>query len=160
MKKAIKARAFLNQVLAVERRMDAALQKVALCQSLTQRVTSSLSNEQVSRTRNVASNQDAILNLIEAKAAAQKATKEYLSVVDQTLKVLTQLKDPADQQILTAHYIKHVPFENISIDMKICKATIYNHHRRALEEIEALLNCPADAQNELDKNRLMQTNLD
>ena len=89
MKKGMKAREFLNRAAKAERKVDAALQKVELCRSLTQRVTSTINGEQVSRTRNVTANEDAIIRLTEAKEQARALTEEYMAIVADTIKVVS-----------------------------------------------------------------------
>lgn len=72
-----KALEFLKRPQAIEGRIRAALYKVDLCKSMAERITASLGGEQVSHTRNVTANENAIILLTEAHEKLEKLQMEY-----------------------------------------------------------------------------------
>ena len=57
------AKEFLERVVLAERRVNAASRKVELYKSMAEKVTSALGGEQVTHTRDVTANENAIIRL-------------------------------------------------------------------------------------------------
>jgi len=134
-----KAVLFMQKAQVVERKINAALVKVELYNSMTQRITASLGGEHVSHTRNVGANEDAIIRLVEAHDKLDKLKAEYEAAVDEITDVVGNMDDQIQQTILLEHYLGHQEFEEIAAKLEISRASVYDQHKAGLAELEMLL---------------------
>lgn len=130
---------FLLRAEAMERRIDAALRKVELFRSLTERVTSHWGKESVSHSRNVSANEDAIIQLMEAEEQLKQLCAEYGVVVSEITAVLASLESREDERLLSDIFLKHQPLEQIAAREHVTKSCVYKRCDRALKAIEELL---------------------
>ena len=106
---------FLLRAEDMERRIDAALRKVELFRSLTQRITAKLDQEQFSHSRNVSANEDAIIQLMEAEEQLKQLCTEYGDVVSEITAVLAALENREDERLLSDVFLKHHSLEQIGL---------------------------------------------
>ena len=131
---------FLLRAEIMERRIDAALRKVELLKSLTQRITAKLDHEQVSHSRNVSANEDAIIQLMEAEEQLKQLCAEYGVVVSEIMAALASLENRDDERLLSDVFLKHQPLEQIAAREHVTKSCIYKRCDRALDELEKMIN--------------------
>ena len=124
----------------MERRIDAALRKVELFRSLTQRITAKLDQEQFSHSRNVSANEDAIIQLMEAEEQLKQLCAEYGNTVSEITAVLASLESREDERLLSDVFLKHQPLEQIAAREHVTKSCVYKRCDRALRELERLLD--------------------
>ena len=127
---------FLNRPAMVEKRLNAALRKVELYKSLTERITVSFGGETVSRTRDMTANETAIIKLMEAKDTVSTLKNEYEAIIDETVAVLSQLEEDYGDAILYMHYLKQMSFKAIGKELHLGHSQVYNHHDLAVSELE------------------------
>ena len=77
------AKEFFKKIHAAERSVESAARKVEIFKSMAEKITSSLEGETVSHTRNMHSNEDAIIRLAEAKEELARRTEVYTKLVDE-----------------------------------------------------------------------------
>lgn len=135
----MKAEEFLKQAMLAERRVNAASRKVELYKAMAEKVTSVLGGEQVSHTRDVTANENAVLRLVEAQDHLKQFQDEYNSIVDEIVDVLNCLRDHDIEEILSNYYLKHRSISAISEEMHVSRSFIYKHYRRGMLELESLL---------------------
>ena len=131
---------FLLRAETMERRIDAALRKVELFRSLAQRITTKLDQEQVSHSRNVSANEDAIIQLMEAEEQLKQLCAEYGDVVSEITAVLAALESREDERLLSDIFLKHLSLEQIAAREHVTKSCVYKRCDRALSELERLLD--------------------
>ena len=134
-----RGKAFLLRAEAMERRIDAAIRKVELFRSLTERVTSQWGKESVSHSRNVSANEDAIIQLMEAEEQLKQLCAEYGHVVSEITAVLAALENREDERLLSDVFLKHQPLEQIAAREHVTKSCVYKRCDRALKALEELL---------------------
>ncbi|MGN0243996.1 MAG: hypothetical protein ACI4CT_08050 [Lachnospiraceae bacterium] len=132
---------FLLRAEIMERRIDAALRKVELLKSLTQRITAKLDHEQVSHSRNVSANEDAIIQLMEAEEQLKQLCAEYGVVVSEIMAALASLENRDDERLLSDVFLKHQPLEQIAAREHVTKSCVYKRCDRALDALERILIC-------------------
>lgn len=132
---------FLLRAENMERRIDAALRKVELFRSLTQRITAKLDQEQVSHSRNVSANEDAIIQLMEAEEQLKQLCTEYGDVVSEITAVLASLENREDERLLSDVFLKHHSLEQIAAREHVTKSCVYKRCDRALDALERILIC-------------------
>ena len=131
---------FLLRAEIMERRIDAALRKVELFKSLAQRITAKLDQEQVSHSRNVSANEDAIIQLMEAEEQLKQLCAEYGVVVSEIMAALASLENRDDERLLSDVFLKHHSLEQIAAREHVTKSCVYKRCDRALSELERLLD--------------------
>ena len=136
-----RGKAFLLRAEAMERRIDAALRKVELFRSLAQRITTKLDQEQVSHSRNVSANEDAIIQLMEAEEQLKQLCTEYGDVVSEITAVLASLENREDERLLSDVFLKHHSLEQIAAREHVTKSCVYKRCDRALDALERILIC-------------------
>lgn len=134
------AKEFLKRVVLAERRVNAASRKVELYKSMAEKVTSALGGEQVTHTRDVTANENAIIRLAEARSKVQQLEAAYQAIVDETIDTLVQLENQDYEHILHDYYLEHLSFLEISKKLHMSRSTVYIHHDEALQELDHLLN--------------------
>ena len=135
-----RGKAFLLHAEDMERRIDAALWKVELLRSMTQRITAKLDQEHISHSRNVSANEDAIIQLMEAEEQLKQLCAEYSNVVSEITAVLAALESREDERLLSDVFLKHQPLEQIAAREHVTKSCVYKRCDRALRELERLLD--------------------
>ena len=131
---------YLLRAEAMERRIDAALRKVELFRSLTERVTSHWGKESVSHSRNVSANEDAIIQLMEAEDQLKQLCAEYGDVVSEITAVLASLESREDERLLSDIFLKHQSLEQIAAREHVTKSCMYKRCDRAIDELEKMIN--------------------
>lgn len=131
---------FLLRAEIMERRIDAALRKVELLRSMTQRITAKLDQEHVSHSRNVSANEDAIIQLMEAEEQLKRLCTEYGDVVSEITAVLASLESRDDERLLSDIFLKHQSWEQIAAREHVTKSGVYKRCGRALDELERVIN--------------------
>ena len=131
---------FLLRAENMERRIDAALRKVELFRSLTERVTAHWGKESVTHSRNVSANEDAIIQLMEAEEQLKQLCAEYGVIVSEITAVLASLESREDERLLSDIFLKHQSLEQIAERGHVTKSCVYKRCDRALSELERLLD--------------------
>ena len=130
---------FLLRAAALERSIDAALRRVELYRSMTERVTVTVGGEYVGHSPNHTANEDAIIRHMEAKEQVKRLQEEYDATVREISAVLEVLENPRDEQLLADVYLKHVPISEIAQREHVTRSCVYKRCNRALAELEMLL---------------------
>ena len=134
------AKEFLSRIKPIERRLDSAIYKVSLYESMTERVTASMSDENVGHTHNVSSQENNILCLIEARERVKALELEYQMIVNEMLELFECISNAESEKIMRYYYIKHHSVSDISKMMHISRSTVYRRHDEALEKLEHFLS--------------------
>lgn len=134
-----RGKAFLLRARKIEQKTDAALQKVELYRSMTERITAKLQKDSVSHSRNVTANEDAIIRYMEAKEEVRKLSVEYEQVVNDILSVLASMENPSHVKLLTELYLLNQTVESVAKREHVTSACLYKRCNRALTELETLL---------------------
>lgn len=135
-----RGKAFLLRAEIMERRIDAALRKVELFRSLAERVTAHWGKESVSHSRNVSTNEDAIIQLMEAEEQLKQLCAEYGDVVSEITAVLASLESREDERLLSDVFLKHHSLEQIAAREHVTKSCMYKRCDRALDELERIIH--------------------
>lgn len=122
-----------------ERSLNSAARKVELFKCLAEKVTMSLEGEVVSRSRNVHSNEDAIIRLSEAKDELRLRTNVYSSLINVITEKMTRLDSPEDESLLTYHYLHHKPLSAVAAQMHRGRTWVYRRHDIALDKLNKVL---------------------
>ena len=130
---------FLKRPTKVEKRMNAALRKVELYKSLTERITVSFGRVTVSRTRDMTANETTVIKLMEAEDKVTELKAEYMALVDETTHLLNLLKEEYGEVILFQKYLKHMSNRDICKFIHLGHSQVTIHHDAAMKELDCML---------------------
>ena len=133
------AKEYLNQAKTLDQRINVKLDRVSRLRAMTQKITASLGGEQVSRTRNVTSLEDAIIRLMEEEESLNAAIDRLVDLKREVSGVLKQIDDTDCQLLLELRYLCYRSWEEIAEVMHMHIRTVYKVHGRALLKVEAIL---------------------
>ena len=133
------AKEYLNQAKTLDQRINVKLDRVSRLRAMTQKITASLDGEQVSRTRNVTSLEDAIIRLMEDEESLNAAIDRLVDLKREVSGVLKQIDDTDCQLLLELRYLCYRSWEEIAEVMHMHIRTVYKVHGRALLKVEAIL---------------------
>ena len=133
------AKEYLNQAKTLDQRINVKLDRVSRLHAMTQKITASLDGEQVSRTRNVTSLEDAIIRLMEEEESLNAAIDRLVDLKREVSGVLKQIDDTDCQLLLELRYLCYRSWEEIAEVMHMHIRTVYKVHGRALLKVEAIL---------------------
>ena len=133
------AKEYLNQAKTLDQRINVKLDRVSRLRAMTQKITVSLDGEQVSRTRNVTSLEDAIIRLMEEEESLNAAIDRLVDLKREVSGVLKQIDDTDCQLLLELRYLCYRSWEEIAEVMHMHIRTVYKVHGRALLKVEAIL---------------------
>ena len=133
------AKEYLNQAKTLDPRINVKLDRVSRLRAMTQKITASLDGEQVSRTRNVTSLEDAIIRLMEEEVSLNAAIDRLVDLKRAVSGVLKQIDDTDCQLLLELRYLCYRSWEEIAEVMHMHIRTVYKVHGRALLKVEAIL---------------------
>ena len=133
------AQEYLNQAKTLDQRINVKLDRVSRLRAMTQKITASLDGEQVSRTRNVTSLEDAIIRLMEEEESLNAAIDRLVDLKREVSGVLKQIDDTDCQLLLELRYLCYRSWEEIAEVMHMHIRTVYKVHGRALLKVEAIL---------------------
>ena len=108
---------FFKKISDAERRVESATRKVELFRSMAEKITASLDGEQVAHSPNVHSFEDSVLRLSEAKEELNHLTAIYTSLVSEINAQMRLLDDAEDEELLTSHYLRHIPLTKVAKEM-------------------------------------------
>lgn len=94
---------FLKKAKVAEYRKEVAMEKLMRCKNTVERLTSILSRDRVTSTRDVTSHETAIIRYMEAQEGAAKASVEYDEIVDKIEGLISQLDSATAQSIALFH---------------------------------------------------------
>ena len=90
-----------------ERRLIAAEERVAFCRATAAKTSVVLGSKCVSKVRDVASHENAVIRLMEAEQEYVEAEREYSDMRDRVCSLLQRLDDPMNADILKLRHVEH-----------------------------------------------------
>ena len=131
--------ALWGELRFAERRLIAAEERVAYCRAAAAKASAVLGGECVSRTRDVASHENAVIRLMEAERAYAEAEREYGDLRSQVCSLLQRIDDPMNADILKLRYVEHKRMPAIAKELHLSRSSIYSRHEIALSELQDIL---------------------
>ena len=81
----------------------------------------------------------AVLRLSEAKEELNRLTAAYTALVSEINSQMQLLDDPEDEELLTCHYLRHIPLTKVAKEMHRGVTWVYRRHASALEQLDRIL---------------------
>lgn len=122
-----------------ERRLTAAEERVVFCRAAAAKASAVLGGECVSRSRDVAANENTVIRLMEAEQEYAEAERQYSDLRNQVCSLFQRLDDPINAEILKLRYVKHKRVTAIAKELHLSRSSIYSRHEIALSELQGIL---------------------
>lgn len=132
-----------------ERRLIAAEERVAFCQTAAAKTSVVLGSQCVSRARDVASHENAIIRLMEAERAYTEAEREYSDLRDHVCSLLQRLDDPMNADILKLRHVENKRMSAIANELHLSRSSVYRRYAIALAELKGVLQTSQDQRAEI-----------
>lgn len=131
--------ALWGELRFAERRLIAAEERVAYCRAAAAKASAVLGGECVSRTRDVASHENAVIRLMEAERAYAEAEREYSDLRDHVCSLLQRLDDAMNANVLKLRHLKNKRMSAIANKLHLSRSSVYRRYSLALAELKSVL---------------------
>lgn len=133
------AKSYLQQIKRCDIKIDNGVEELARLNALATRVTSAMSGDVVSRTRNTDTLGDTVAKIIKLQEELNREVDRYVDLKREANELLSKLESPIYYQILHSRYILYKTWEQIACDMDFTYQWVCELHGRALQEFGKLL---------------------
>ena len=133
------AKSYLQQIKRCDVKIDNGIEELARLKALATRVTSAMSGDVVSRTRNNDTMSDTIAKIIKLQEELDREVDRYVDLKRDVAVMLSKMENPVYYQVLHSRYILYKTWEQIACDMDFTYQWVCELHGRALQEFAKLL---------------------
>lgn len=133
------AKSYLQQIKRCDIKIDNGVEELSRLNALATRVTSAMSGDVVSRTRNTDSLGDTVAKIIKLQDDLNREVDRYVDLKREANEMLSRLENPIYYQILHSRYILYKTWEQIACDMDFTYQWVCELHGRALQEFGKLM---------------------
>ena len=131
--------ALFGELRLAERRLIAAEERMTYCRAAAAKTSVVLGSKCVSKVRDVASHENAVIRLMEAEQAYTEAEREYSDLRDHVCSLLQRLDDPMNADILKLRHVEHKRMSAIANELHLSRSSIYRRYAIALAELKGVL---------------------
>ena len=131
--------ALFGELRLAERRLIAAEERVAFCRATAAKTSVVLGSQCVSKVRDVASNENAVIRLMEAEREYTEAEQQYSDLRDHVCSLLQRLDDPMNADILKLRHVEHKRMSAIANELHLSRSSVYRRYTLALSELKDVL---------------------
>ena len=133
------AKEFLRRGYWIDQHIESKRSEIERLDSLAGSVTTGYGREQVSRTRNVHSGEETIVNLVAAREELNALIDQYLEVKADIRLVIDLVADADCRTLLEYRYLCMKSWESIMDCMDISRSYIFKLHKKALQMVDTVL---------------------
>lgn len=130
------AKEYLSQAYWLDRRINSKLEQLSALKDMATRTTSVMSDDVVSRTRNVHSMQDVIAKIIDMQAEINGDIDRLVDLKRDIMEVVKAVDDPELQTLLELRYLCFKDWPDIACEMHCSESNVYKVHSRALQAVK------------------------
>ncbi len=133
------AKEYLNQAYKLERRIKIKQEQIEALRANTQKLTATYGADQVSHSRNVTSQEDGVLRLVEATDEFNAMLDEMLRLQVEIASLINRVKNEDHCLILTKRYLRYQSWDEIAACMNYSSRWVQQQHGYALKAVEQVL---------------------
>jgi len=133
------AKEYLNSVKTLDRHIDNKIEQLGHLKNLATKVTTHLKPDVAFGGGNQDKIGDAVVKIIQLQEEINKSIDEYVEKKREVIKVIEQVKDPLQVDILYKLYIHYQTLYEASLEMGYTYRHVCNIHGRALQTVEGIL---------------------
>ena len=124
----------LRQIKMLDERITNNTEELMRLRAMAEKVTSVVSGESVSRTRNTDTMTDAVAKIIALQDKLNADIDKYVNLKESTLQRLSRLENPTYYGILYRRYFLYKTWEQIACEMNYTYQWVCELHGRALQK--------------------------
>ena len=129
------AKEYLSQAYWLDRRINSKLEQLSSLNDIATRSTSVMSDDVVSRTRNVHTMEDVIAKIVDMKAEVNAEIDRLVDLKRDIMEVVKAVDDPELQTLLELRYLCFKDWPDIACEMHCSESNVYKVHSRALQTV-------------------------
>lgn len=133
------AKEYLHSVKTLDRHIDNKIEQLGHLKALATKITTHLKPDAAFAGGNQDKIGDAVVKIIELQEEINKSIDEYVEKKREVIKVIEQVKDPLQVDILYKLYIHYQTLYEASLEMGYTYRHVCNIHGRALQTVETIL---------------------
>ena len=133
------AKEYLSQAYWLDRRINSKLEQLSSLNDIATRSTSVMSDDVVSRTRNVHAMEDVIAKIVDMKAEVNAEIDRLVDLKRDIRELIAQIRKPEYRTLLELRYLGFRTWDAIAEEMGFEPRTIYRFHSNALRVVERLM---------------------
>ncbi len=126
---------YLNQAYWLDRRINSKLAQLSALQEMATKTTSIMSNQVVSRTRNVHSMEDVMARIIDMQAEINGDIDRLVNLKREIMQAVKAVDNPELQTLLELRYLCFMDWPDIASEMHCSESNVYKVHSRALRAV-------------------------
>ena len=140
MSKRINTRKYMKRGYELHRAIEIKKEQVASIRAFLYDATVSLDEEHVSKTCNVSSMGDSVVQIIQLEEEIKKDMTQLAIIQRETAAIINRLDNMTMRSVLTKYYVCFKSWDTIRAEMHISRKYGFNVHAAALTQIDAILN--------------------
>lgn len=130
---------YLQQIWMLNVKIDNKTEELTRLKAMAAKVTSAMSGEVVSGTKNHDKLTDCIAKIMELQEELNRDIDKYVDLKREAEAVISKLETPTHYQVLHSRYVLHKTWAEIANDMGITHQWANELHRLALNHLERIL---------------------
>lgn len=135
----MKAKAYLRQIALLDMRIEIGMEELEQSKAMATKVTSAISGEVVSGTRDNDKMTDIVAKIIELQDKLNHDIDRFIDAKNEVLQMLSRVENPNYHRLLHSRYILYKKWEQIAYEMNYTYRGITKMHGKALLAFEAVL---------------------
>jgi hypothetical protein len=135
----VKAKAYLRQIKLLDAKIEIGMEELEQAKAMATKVTSVMSGDVVSRTRNTDTMTDAVAKIIELQDKLNQNIDRFVDAKNEVLQMLSKVENPNYYRLLHSRYILYKKWEQIAYEMNYTYRGITKMHGKALLAFESVL---------------------
>ena len=137
----MKAKEYLQQIRRLDVEIDENTEELARLNALVTKVTSVLSGDVVSRTREADTMTEAINKIIELRKELDRNIDIFVDMKMEVKRMLSLLENPIHFKILNSRYVLYKTWEQIACELNFTYQWVCGDlHGKALQEFQEILD--------------------
>lgn len=133
------AKSYLRQLKNCDVRINRKLEELEMLQAMVTKITTTMSGDVVSGTRNQDKLADMIAKIVDMQDEINADIDRYVAMKQQVSALLDEIHDADQFQVLFSRYVLYKTYEQIACDMAMTYRNVCYIHGRALQTVDELL---------------------
>ena len=130
------AKEYLNQAYWLDRRIDSKLEQLSALKDMATKTTSIMSDDVVSRTRNVHNMEDVIAKIVDMQAEINADIDRLVDIKREVREMIEPVPSAEGRTILEMRYINYCKWKEIAVAMHYVLCNVRYIHDRSIEYLE------------------------
>ena len=135
----MKAKAYLRKIKLLDEKIKIGIEELEQAKAMATKVTSVMSGDVVSRTRNTDTMTDAVAKIVELQDKLNHDVDRFVDAKNEALQMLSKVENPNYYRLLHSRYVLYKKWEQIAYEMNYTYRGITKMHGKALLAFESVL---------------------